>query len=116
MGQLAVAKTIRNAMVYLNGTALRLGRKKLGKRIVVFHEIKDPSLFREKIGWLKEHYDLVSLEDLFTLRVSDRTLIAVTFDDGYASWYDQAVPVLEELEIPAVFFVCSGFVDSNRKI
>ena len=113
MRQLAVAKTIRNVMVYLNGTALRLGRRKLGKRIIVFHEIKDPSKFRKKIEWLKEHYDLVSLEDLFMLRVSDRTHIAITFDDGYASWHDQAVPVLEELKIPAVFFVCSGFVDSK---
>lgn len=113
MEQLAVAKTLRNAVVYLNGTALRFGRRKLGKRIIVFHEIKDPSVFRKKIEWLKEHYDLVSLEDLFSLRVGDRTLIAITFDDGYASWYDQAVPVLEELRIPAVFFVCSGFIDST---
>jgi len=113
MRQLTVAKTIRNAMVYLNGTALRLGRKRLGKRVIVFHETSDPSLFRDKLAWLKEHYDIVSLENLFAQRVSDKTLIAITFDDGYASWYDQALPVLEELRIPAVFFVCSGFVDAK---
>jgi peptidoglycan/xylan/chitin deacetylase (PgdA/CDA1 family) len=110
-----MAKTIRNGMVYLNGTALRWGRRRFGKRIIVFHEIKDLSKFRGRIEWLKEHYDLVSLEDLFTVRVSDKTRIAITFDDGYASWYDQAAPVLEELKIPAVFFVCSGFVDSKGK-
>jgi peptidoglycan/xylan/chitin deacetylase (PgdA/CDA1 family) len=102
-------------MVYLNGTALRLGRKKAGKRVVVLHEIKDPSMFRQKMEWLKEHYDLVSLGELFELCASDRLFIAITFDDGYASWYDQAVPVLEELQIPAVFFVCSGFVDLMGK-
>jgi len=37
--------------------------------------------------------------------------VAITFDDGFACWYWNAVPVLEELNIPAVFFVCSGAVN-----
>jgi len=56
---------------------------------------------------------MVSLEGLIASRASGRTRIAITFDDGYASCYGQAVPVLEELRIPAAFFVCSGFIDSK---
>jgi peptidoglycan/xylan/chitin deacetylase (PgdA/CDA1 family) len=81
-----------------------------GGRVVAFHEIHDPGLFRSKLIWLKESYHVVSLGDLLSNPDGDKPRVAITFDDGYSSWHEVAAPILEELEIPAVFFVCSGFV------
>ncbi|MFH1758989.1 MAG: polysaccharide deacetylase family protein [Patescibacteria group bacterium] len=50
----------------------------------------------------------------FTTASARDDSVAVTFDDGYAGWMDNVVPVLRELKIPAVFFVNSGAVDGER--
>ncbi len=39
--------------------------------------------------------------------------VVVTFDDGYDNVYENAWPVLRELNIPATIFVNSAFVDSD---
>jgi peptidoglycan/xylan/chitin deacetylase (PgdA/CDA1 family) len=46
-------------------------------------------------------------------RLRGRT-ISVTFDDGYADNFAVALPILERFEVPATFFVSSGFVDGGR--
>jgi len=38
---------------------------------------------------------------------------AITFDDGYASVHDLALPVLKKLGLPATVFVTTGFVDGD---
>ena len=39
---------------------------------------------------------------------------AVTFDDGFENNYSVAVPVLQELDVPATFYVTTDFVDRNQ--
>jgi len=39
---------------------------------------------------------------------------SVTFDDGFENNYSMAAPILDDLEIPATFYVTTDFVDSNR--
>lgn len=38
---------------------------------------------------------------------------ALTFDDGYADWFDHAVPVLERLSIPATFFITTEQLENG---
>jgi peptidoglycan/xylan/chitin deacetylase (PgdA/CDA1 family) len=59
--------------------------------------------------WLRDRYRIKSVASIMRGEVSEPA-VALTFDDGYASWYENAVPILEKLGIPAVFFVCSGLV------
>jgi len=106
-------RKIRNALVVGSGYSRVLVKPRQGKRVIAFHEVEDPLKFREKIEWLKEHYEIVSLDELFLSPFGKNTQVAITFDDGYASWHQSAAPILREFKIPAVFFVCSGFVGLN---
>lgn len=40
--------------------------------------------------------------------------VMVTFDDGYRSCHDVALPILRELGIPATFFIATWFVTERR--
>ena len=89
-----------------------------GGRILVYHGIDQcdgsgfnarfvgVERFREHMLWFREHYRLVSLaEFLEGDRHPSRFALALTFDDGYAGAFELALPILQELEIPATFFV-----------
>jgi len=39
---------------------------------------------------------------------------AVTFDDGFENVYSIVAPILDELRIPATFYITTDFVDRNR--
>ena len=72
----------------------------------------DPDNFRSQLLTLKrEGWTFVSLAD-YLQRLDDRPLrhrmVTVTFDDGWRDNWDYAVPILRELQIPAVLFVVSG--------
>ena len=80
-----------------------------GNRIIIFHEIYDPILFREKILWLNARFKIVPVLDLMTSGSTEE--IAITFDDGYKSWFTEVLPFFKEYKIPATFFVNTGFLD-----
>ena len=56
---------------------------------------------------------------LSTIGVARATLparpIVVTFDDGFADFYDDAWPVLKRYEIPATLYVTTGYVGSTSR-
>ncbi|QDV83582.1 Polysaccharide deacetylase [Stieleria magnilauensis] len=73
--------------------------------------------FQRQMLWLKQHVDVVSLEEIQTRMRSgrnDRVAVAVTFDDGYAENCQQAIPFLIEHEIPMTYFVALDFVLHDR--
>jgi peptidoglycan/xylan/chitin deacetylase (PgdA/CDA1 family) len=109
-GSVLLKRAMRNTAVLMTGAAIRCLGSKCGKRVIALHEVKDPSRFREKVQWLRQYCEIVSLEELFWRPIGRKTMVAITFDDGYKCWHEQAAPILEELSIPAVFFLCSGFV------
>jgi hypothetical protein len=41
-------------------------------------------------------------------------VFVVTFDDGYANNYLHALPILEQLRVPATIFLATGFLDSGE--
>jgi peptidoglycan/xylan/chitin deacetylase (PgdA/CDA1 family) len=60
----------------------------------------------------------ISLNDLRAARDGRRTLpprpVLFTFDDGYVSVLERALPVLERFGIPAAVFACSGPIRYGR--
>lgn len=73
--------------------------------------------FRERLGWLREWFNVVPLEDavrgLATGNLPERAA-SITFDDGYADNVDVALPILLELGLPATFFIATGYLGGGR--
>lgn len=74
--------------------------------------------FREQMRWLAGHCRVMPVADaLAALQrkdLSDRPLVAVTFDDGYADNHEIAADILEEHQLRATFFVTSDFVEGGE--
>lgn len=86
--------------------------RQTGPRLLNYHSVGtapdsltvSPEQFAEHMEWLASAHDCISLDDA----VRDGQGIAVTFDDGLRDQYENAVPVLRRLGIPATFFIVAG--------
>jgi peptidoglycan/xylan/chitin deacetylase (PgdA/CDA1 family) len=73
-------------------------------------------VFKRNLYFLKKNMNVISLDDFFFYRLSSEKInVAITFDDGVKSWINIAVPILKELELPATFFVSSGFIGLTKQ-
>jgi peptidoglycan/xylan/chitin deacetylase (PgdA/CDA1 family) len=72
-----------------------------------------PHDFEAQMRYLARYCNVVSLWDVVrALREGHslpRRAVAITFDDGYDSFRDQAMPVLRRLGLPVTLFVATGF-------
>lgn len=66
---------------------------------------------RRILRWLAPRFPFLSLEALLT---TEERGVLLTFDDGFANNVRQALPVLEEFEAPALFFVTTRHVVDPR--
>lgn len=68
--------------------------------------------FKNQMNWLQKHFTIVPLSEIVRLKKEGKRepgkLIAITFDDGFQSYYDFLIPYLEENQIPATFFITTG--------
>ena len=77
-----------------------------------------PERFRQHMAHLKQHYQplpLGELADALGGGSIPRRAVAITFDDGYADNYLNALPILSDLGVPATVFVSSGYIDDDRE-
>jgi len=72
--------------------------------------------FVEQMEYLRTHgYNPVSFDDILKARKGERELpekaVLLTFDDGYISYRDFVLPVLEEFGYPSVLAVVGNFIE-----
>ncbi len=72
-----------------------------------------PENFRDHLRFLKNGFPLVRFQDNWSS--IKRRAVVVTFDDGYADNVLEALPLLEEEETPATFFVSTGMIGANQE-
>jgi peptidoglycan/xylan/chitin deacetylase (PgdA/CDA1 family) len=77
-----------------------------------------PSSFRAQMEWLHKRMRTLTLSELETRICSgepwNEPAAFITFDDGYRDNFDIAVPILNELNLPATFFVPTEFLQSPK--
>lgn len=70
-----------------------------------------PGVFRRQMMIIKKKFNVMSLADFFTsLRkppISKIRPVVITFDDGYQDVFQYAWPIMKELDIPSVLFICT---------
>ena len=98
----------------------RNGCSSRGKtRVLVFHHIDDPKRFESIIRVLSVRYHVIDFKDYICGKKSNEKLnVIVALDDGYLSWYEEALKIFEKYKVKPLLFVSSGFIeisDENAK-
>lgn len=77
----------------------------------------DVAAFRWQMKLLADGFNVMplgaALDALAARRMPPRA-VAITFDDGYRSVHDLALPVLREFGLPATVFVTTGFIGEGN--
>jgi peptidoglycan/xylan/chitin deacetylase (PgdA/CDA1 family) len=93
--------------------------------VLIYHRVIDlptdpqqlavhPDRFRQQLQALKDVFEIRRFEQSWA--GLDRPTVVITFDDGYVDNHEYALPILEELGIPATFFITTGYVGSSREL
>jgi peptidoglycan/xylan/chitin deacetylase (PgdA/CDA1 family) len=72
--------------------------------------------FRWQMKLLARCFNVLALPEAMTLLAVGRLprrAVCITFDDGYRSTHDLALPVLREFDLPATVFVSTAYLDSG---
>ncbi|HEY0060979.1 MAG TPA: polysaccharide deacetylase family protein [Telluria sp.] len=96
--------------------------------VVNYHRIlehKDPLLesepdvatFRWQMSTLAKCFNVLPLHEAIALLGTGRMpprAVCITFDDGYRSVHDLALPILKEFNLPATVFVTTGYIGGGN--
>lgn len=73
--------------------------------------------FRHSAKIFAKHYNVIALQELANMIESGETIppntVVLTFDDGYASNYHLAFPILKEFGLHATIFTSTGFIEKE---
>lgn len=101
-------------------------RKKLV--ILIYHRVLDEpdfmrpgevdkAAFTWQMELLAKYFNVLSLAEALERMQSDTLpprAVTITFDDGYADNYTNALPILQQFGLTATFFIANGFLDGGR--
>lgn len=128
----AIVKRCLAYCLYWSGVLWLIARSRLRDRAVVltYHRVLPPDsdsfsdsgikvtpgTFAANVRFLRRHFSPLSADEFVTCMrrgAFPRGACLVTFDDG---WFDNelyALPILREANVPAVFFVATGYIGTK---
>jgi peptidoglycan/xylan/chitin deacetylase (PgdA/CDA1 family) len=117
------------SVIYLALYSLsRLLKRQRRISILLYHSIDlnnahynvNPEQFEMQMEYLRKNYDVVSLDTILNFIKKGKNLpekpVAITFDDGYYSVYQNAYPVLKRYRFPAAVFIATGYVQKQMPL
>ncbi|MBI2121756.1 MAG: polysaccharide deacetylase family protein [Candidatus Sungbacteria bacterium] len=93
--------------------------------VLMYHSISDSGWFfavskaefERQIRYIKVKANPVCLSDVVDFLDGKKELppraVVVTFDDGYRDFSENALPILQKYNVPAILFVCGGEIDTK---
>jgi peptidoglycan/xylan/chitin deacetylase (PgdA/CDA1 family) len=116
-----------SACFYYSGlvSLLRWWNQRSGPFLIIlcYHRV-DTGNLRSHLLYLRRHFRILpletALEELYAphkkgVRIRDRrTLLALTFDDGYYDSYTHAFQLARELKLPITVFLIPGYMESGN--
>lgn len=122
-----ILKNIRARSLYYRSKILDPSPKLL---ILLYHRILpdekfnplrtivSSAVFRQQLNYLRERYQVVSLNDAVLQcqsgALQSKSQAVITFDDGYIDNYEIAFPILKESGLSATFFLPTEYIGSKR--
>ena len=97
-----------------------------GRIIFVYHDISDrdskqysdfystdKAIFKKQIEFIKNNFEIVSIDEILLPNDSKKRLAAITFDDGFLSVKNVAMEFLSDQKIPFTIFVNKTAINEN---
>jgi peptidoglycan/xylan/chitin deacetylase (PgdA/CDA1 family) len=98
--------------------------REAGVTVLMYHRINDDlppgdwvvpvAEFRKQMEFLSRHGEVAGIREALRGRTRENKVV-LTFDDGYRDNYQNAFPILKNLELPATIFLTTGFIGTVRK-
>jgi peptidoglycan/xylan/chitin deacetylase (PgdA/CDA1 family) len=87
-------------------------------RVLAYHTVPDPGAYERQLRYLRDHYAVVSLDDLLSHHHGGTPLppraLLITFDDGDRTVYEHGLPLHRQYGLPAVLFVITGLIGTEE--
>lgn len=88
-------------------------------RFPYYHHVFDDERhgFTRQLNYMRDFGEFISLDDVVGLlnsgEIIDGRYFCITFDDGFKNCLTNAVPILLDKGAPAVFFMATGYINSD---
>ena len=90
-------------------------------RILSYHSVGgtgygdiSPDVFRSHLEWIDRTYEIVDIPEVIHTDSSKR--IALTFDDGYRSFYEVVYPIIREYSVPVTVFIIGLSIEDPEEL
>lgn len=86
--------------------------------VFVYHDVADnpsefsrqyslnvcPEVFEYQIKFIRHNFKVISPDDLLERNIPSKAAL-ITFDDGFRSYFRNAIPILEKYNVPSIIFL-----------
>jgi peptidoglycan/xylan/chitin deacetylase (PgdA/CDA1 family) len=123
-----VEKIVNSLFVQIGKADYLLGRSTVNPVILFYHGVSanltvpndkhvSYKTFKDQLISLKRYFKFIRVEDIPEILSEGgvgEPCVSVTFDDGYKNNYDVAAEILNDLGVPATFFISTEYIGKNR--